>query len=96
MSKESAFQTKVANWLRAKGCFVMVIQPQAGIPTGTPDIIALCDGGGWIALELKAHEKAKVQPLQNETVAKLDQMYFARKVWPLNWDEIKKELELII
>lgn len=105
MARESKLQSEVANWLRRKGAYVMVIQPQAGIPASTPDIIALLDGGGWVALELKASNPYKrdgtakagaFQPLQQQTVAKLDQMYFARIVYEENWLKIRTELEQII
>lgn len=102
---ESKLQSQIATWLRRRGCFVMVVQPQAGIPDGTPDVIALCNGGGWVALEVKASDPYKkngdakagaFRPLQVRTVNRLDDMYFARIVWPENWNAIKQELEAII
>lgn len=96
MAVESNFQSKVATWLRQKGCYVLVIQPRAGIPTGCPDIIALVDGGGWIALECKQDEKSKFQPLQKSTIAKLNKMFYSRAVWPDIWPEVRKELNSII
>lgn len=74
----------------------MVIQPQAGIPTGTPDIVALIDGGGWVAIEVKQDEKSKFQPLQLEIINKLDNMYWSRAVHNNNWPEVKAELEELI
>lgn len=93
---ESSFQKKVAKWLRQKGCYVLVITAHPGIPDGMTDILALMPGGGWAALECKASKTAKMQPLQAPTIKKLDDMYFARKVYPENWDEVKRELEQII
>lgn len=102
---EKKLQSEIATYLRRKGAFVMVLQPQAGIPTGTPDIIALLDGGGWIALEVKPSnpykrdgtaKKGAFQPLQQKTVAKLNDMYFARVVWPDNWSEVRTELEQLL
>lgn len=93
---ESNFQSKVAGYLRRKGCYVLVTTPRPGIPDGCPDIIALVDGGGWLALELKASKNEKFQPLQEITVKKLDGMYYSRVVYPENWEDIKKELEKII
>ena len=102
---ERKLQTEIATHLRRKGAFVMTIQPQAGIPSGTPDIIALLDGGGWVALEVKASNPYKkdgtakahaFQPLQQETVKKLDNMYFSRVVWPDTWPEVKKELDHLL
>lgn len=96
MAAESNFQRKVVQWLKQKGCYVMVITAQPGIPDGCPDVIALIDGGGWVALECKASSKAKFQPLQKPTIAKLDKMFYSKAVYPENWNEIKKELEQII
>ncbi len=93
---EASFQTKVVKWFRQKGCYVLVMSPRAGIPDGCPDVIALFDGGGWAALELKKSAKEKFQPLQKPTIAKLDKMYYSRAVYPENWIEVKKELAEII
>jgi Holliday junction resolvase len=87
---------KIIKWLRAKGCYVLKTSPGAGTPVGCPDIIALLDGGGWVALECKASQTAKFQPLQQVTIAKLNDMFYSRAVYPENWDEIKFELEQII
>lgn len=95
--KESDFQAKVIQYLKRKGCVVMKMPAgYQSIPTGFPDILALVDGGGWIALEVKVDEKSKFQPLQKQWVKKLDDMYFARVVHQNNFEEIKKELDKII
>ena len=105
MASEQTFQTKVKNWLKSKGCYVLVLSSGAGIPDGMTDILALVPGGGWIALECKkanpfkrdgTAKKGAFQPLQLPTIAKLNEMYYARATWPDNWDEVKKELELIL
>lgn len=102
---ESAFQSKVTKWLRSKGCFVIVMSAVPGVPDGTPDVLALIDGGGWAALEIKKEspykldgsaKKGAFQPLQQLTIKKLDAMYYSRAVWPENWEKIKLELEQII
>ena len=94
--KEAALQGKIIRWLKAKGCYVIKTQASPGTPTGCPDIIALFPGGGWAALEVKADEKARFQPLQKITVEKLNYMYYSRVVYENNWNRIKNELESII
>lgn len=92
---EARFQSKVVNWLRKKGCYVLVTSPRPGIPDGCPDVIALLDGGGWVALELKKSAKEKYQPLQKATIKKLNDMYYSKVVYDgkdSNWEEVKCEL----
>lgn len=105
MARESKFQSDVIKWLRSKGCFVIVTSAVAGIPTGTPDVLALIPGGGWAALEVKPKNpykkdgtalKGAFQPLQQATVAKLDKLYYSRVVYPEIWSEIRGELTQII
>jgi Holliday junction resolvase len=96
MAQESNFQRKVVGWLRQKGCYVLTVSTVRGIPDGCPDIIALIDGGGWLALECKTSQKSKFQPLQKVTIQKLNNMFYSRPIWPSIWDEVKKELEKII
>lgn len=95
MAKEKKLQTEVAQWLRSKGCFVMVIQPQAGIPSGTSDVF-FCKEGFYGFIELKASKSSPFQPLQKEFISKIDKWSWAKAVWPANWPEIKSELEVII
>ena len=94
--KESILQGKIIRWLKSKGCVVIKLSATPGVPAGIPDVLFLLDGGGWGFLEIKASAKAKFQPLQKHWLAKLDDMYFARAVWPENWDFIKKEIENIV
>jgi len=89
---EAQLQGKIIRWLKAKGCVVVKLQAGPAVPVGMPDVLALIDGGGWIALEVKASAKSKFQPLQKEWVKKLDEMYYARIVYPENWEKIKLEL----
>jgi len=102
---ESNFQKKVATWLRQKGCYVITTTVLPGVPTGCPDVLALFPGGGWATLETKAEtpyrkdgiaKKGAFRPLQQETIKKLDEMYYSRAVWPGNWEKIKQELSQII
>lgn len=92
MTAEAQLQTKIIKHLERKGAYV-IKTGGAGTPNGCPDVIGLFDGGGWVALEVKAGKTAKFQPLQKATIAKLDSMYFSRVVSPETWDEIKTELE---
>lgn len=94
---EARLQATIIKWLKCKGCVVMKMPAgYASIPTGFPDILVLIDGGGWIALEIKASAKAKFQPLQKQWLEKLNGMFYARVVYKDNWEEIKKELENLI
>jgi Holliday junction resolvase len=91
MSVESNLQSKIIKYLKGKGCYV-IKTGGIGTPDGCPDIIALC-GGLWIAIEVKSSPTAKYQPLQIETLVKLNDWSWARRVDPANWGDIKIELE---
>jgi len=93
---ESNFQSKIVKWLRQKGCFVLILSAVPGVPDGMTDVLALIPGGGWAALEIKASKRSKFRPLQKQTISKLDGMYYARAVYPENWEIIKAELTQII
>jgi len=93
--KESQLQAQVIKYLKHKGCYVIKTSPGAGTPAGCPDIIALLEGC-WMAIECKASSRSKYQPLQRETLDKLDQWGWAKTVHPQNWGEIKEELEVFI
>ena len=93
--KESAFQQLVIKWLRAKGCLVIKYQQNATTRASIPDILFLKEGF-WGAIECKRSKTAKYRPGQKEMVAKMDEMSWARTVYPENWKETQKELEEVL
>ena len=93
--KEADFQSKIVKWLRSKGCMVLKYQQNATTRAGIPDIIFLKEGF-WGAIEVKKSKTAKYRPGQKEMVAKMNEMSWAKAVYPENWDETKKELEVIL
>jgi Holliday junction resolvase len=93
--KESVFQAKVINWLKDQGCYVIKNSAVMGVPTGCPDLVFFKEGFyGFI--EAKPNPKARFQPLQKETLKKLDDWSWAKAVYPENWEEIKNELVVIL
>lgn len=95
MSKESNLQSTIRKYLKSKGCYVLVIMPQPGIPSGCPDILFMLEGF-WGVIEVKASKSAPYQPLQKETLIKLGEWSWARRADPENWLEIKEELEAML
>lgn len=95
MSVESRLQSKIRSYLKSKGCYVLIIKPQPGIPNGCPDIIFMCEGF-WGSIEVKDSPTAKWQPLQEPTVAKHNDWSWSKRVDPTNWQEIKEELEVML
>ncbi len=89
---ESSFQSKVIEYLKGKGCYVIKTKPGPGTPKGCPDVFAFIEGL-WLAIECKASKNAKSQALQPETVKKLDGWSWCKVVYPENWPEVKAELE---
>ena len=95
MVKESDFQAKICKWLRENQCIVLKYQQNATTRSGIPDLIFLKDGF-WGALEVKRSKNAPFRPGQKEMVKKMDEMSWARAVYPENWSDIKSELEEIL
>lgn len=95
MTVEGRLQTNIRVYLKSKGCYVMVIKPQPGIPDGAPDIFFFLEGF-WGCIEVKDSPRADYQPLQKETLNKLGQWSFARRVDPTNWFDVKLELENLL
>ena len=95
MSVESKLQSTVIKFLRHKGCYVIKTRPGVGTPTGCPDVIFMLEGF-WGGIECKASKTAPYQPLQKETLDKLNNWSWAKRVDPSNWDAIKEELEGIL
>lgn len=91
---EAKLQRMIIRWLRNNGFYVIKCQiPPA--PMGCPDIFAVYEGF-WLALEVKASKKSHKQPLQAETVQKLNDWSYCKFVTHENWDEIRTELEQML
>jgi len=92
---ESRLQSDIRKYLKSKGCYVLVLRGQPGIPDGCTDIIFMLEGF-WGGIEVKDSPKAKYQPLQKETIAKFDEWSFGRRVDPTNWPAVRVELDGIL
>lgn len=95
MSRESSLQSNIRKYLKSKGCYVLVLKPQPGIPDGMTDILFLLEGF-WGGIEVKDSPTAKYQPLQKETIEKFNQWSWAKRVDPTNWLEVREELEALL
>lgn len=95
MSVESRLQAEIRRYLRSKGCYVLVIKGGPGIPDGCSDIIFMFEGF-WGAIEVKASPKARYQPLQEETLDKLNTWSWAKRVDPTDWPAVREELEAML
>lgn len=95
MSIESDLQSKIRWYLKGKGCYVLVIRPQPGIPNGCPDIVFMLERF-WGAIEVKKDPAANYQPLQRETLDKLNNFSWARRVDPTTWPQVRAELETML
>lgn len=84
---EKKVQTKLIKFLRSKGFYVIKTHPGMGTPTGCPDVIALGEGF-YCCFECKGSKVSKWQPLQRETIEKLNVMSFAWAVYPENYDDV--------
>jgi Holliday junction resolvase len=103
-ARENKLQTDIARFLRGKGCYVLVVSPQSGIPQGCPDILFFYEGF-FGALEVKKENPYKkdgtarigaFEPLQEKTIEKLNEWSYARVVWPEVWPEVHAELERML
>ena len=90
--RESQFQAKLIKELKSRfeGC--MVLKNDADYIQGVPDLMVLYKDK-WAALECKREEKAKHQPNQDYYVDRMNNMSFARYIYPENKKEVLDDLE---
>lgn len=75
---------------RFEGCLILKNDPN--YKRGIPDLTILYKDK-WAALECKAHAKATHRPRQDSYIAKMDEMSFARFIYPENETEVLDELQ---
>ena len=89
---ERDFQKKMIRKLKDKfeGCIVM--KNDSGYIQGIPDWTILYNDK-WAALEMKRKKNAKRQPNQEYYVEKMNEMSFARFVYPENEEQVVLDLD---
>ncbi len=75
---------------RFKGCFV--IKLDARLIQGVPDLLVLF-GKHWAALEVKRSAHASHRPNQDYRVKLMNNMSFARFIYPENKESVLNEME---
>lgn len=95
MSVEKRLQSEITKFLRSKKCFVIKTKPGPGTPVGCPDVIFMLEGF-WGAIEVKKDPSANYQTLQEETLKKLNNWSWAKRVDPTDWPIIREELDAIL
>ncbi len=91
-SKEAKFQSALIRELKKRfpGCIVTKLD--SGHIQGIPDLLLLW-GRRWAALECKRNKSAHHQPNQEYYVSRMNEMSFARFIFPENKEEVLNELE---
>ncbi len=72
------------------GCIVLKNDPE--YIQGIPDLLVLYNNN-WAALEVKKSERASHRPNQDYYVEKMDDMSFARFIYPENKEEVLYEIQ---
>ena len=88
---ERTFQSRLIRRIKKDlpGCVVLKNDPN--YIQGFPDLLIL-NGDRWAALEVKKDAKAKHQPNQDFYINKLNEMTFARFIYPENERMVRNEL----
>ena len=91
-NKENKFQADLIKELKQlfPGC--MILKNDANYIQGIPDLTIFYNDR-WAALECKKNRTAGHRPNQDYYVKKMDEMSFARFIYPENKEEIINELQ---
>ena len=89
---ENEFQSKLIKEIKSRfpGCIVLKNDPT--YIQGIPDLIIL-HNDKWGALECKKNSKASKRPNQEYYIGIMNQISFARFIYPENKDEVLYDLE---
>ena len=90
--RENKYQASLIKKLNARFPHCMILKNDPNYIQGIPDLLILCDGH-WAMLEVKATSKASHRPNQEYYVKKLDNMGFARFIYPENEASVLQHLE---
>lgn len=90
--KESQFQYLLIKELKEEFPGCMVLKNDPNYIQGIPDILILFRDR-WAALEIKKSKSSHHRPNQDYYVSVMDEMSFARFIYPENKEEILNELQ---
>lgn len=90
--KESQFQYLLIKELKEEFPGCMVLKNDPNYIQGIPDILILFRDR-WAALEIKKSKNSHHRPNQDYYVSVMDEMSFARFIYPENKEEILNELQ---
>ena len=90
--RESGFQAKLIRELKDRFPGCVVLKNDANYIQGIPDLTVFYKNR-WAMLECKRSESESHQPNQDYYVGRMDEMSFARFVYPENKEEVLHELE---
>ena len=90
---ESQYQSKLISKLKEMFPNAVILKTDPTYIQGFPDILVL-EGERWAALECKRCSNSSHRPNQDYYVDKLNNMSFARFVYPENKDNVLEELDL--
>lgn len=89
--RENKFQAKLIKDIKERLPECMVLKNDPSYIQGIPDLTILNDGK-WACLENKKSKDAVHQPNQDYYIDKMNQMSFARFIYPENRDEVFNDL----
>lgn len=90
---ESAFQAKLIKRIKKEFPSCIVLKNDAEYLQGIPDLLILYKDK-WAALEVKRSSSSSHRPNQEFYVDKMDEMSYARFIFPENEKEIIDELKI--
>lgn len=90
--KESQFQAKLISTIRTKWPSSIVLKNDPNYKQGIPDLLILYNNK-WAALECKQDAHATHQPNQDYYVEYMNNMAFAKYIYPENQPEVLSALE---
>lgn len=92
MITENAYQRKLIQKLKRAFPEAMVLKNDPNYIQGIPDLIIM-HGSQWAALEVKRSESSPARPNQEYYIDTMQEMSYARFIYPENEREIIDELE---
>lgn len=90
--RESGFQARLIRTLKDRFPGCVVLKNDANYIQGIPDLTVFYKNK-WAMLECKKSENESHQPNQDYYVERMDDMSFARFIFPENEEEVLNELE---